>query len=126
MPVKRYSSLTLGLFVFGICLQFLGCTVGSKVRRRAQLRKVNNWVCVYVDSVAIEDINEFDLAVLDADAHPSLAPLRRSSTLPVGYVRLDQVADYRWYWDLISDKAFLFNEREYLAVALGQAHDFFL
>jgi len=102
--------LPFGLFVFGICLQFLACTVGSKVRRRAQLRKVNNWVCVYVDSVAIEDIKKFNLAVLDADAHPDLAPLRGSSTLPVGYLSLGEIADYRWYWDLISTKSWVLDK----------------
>ena len=71
---------------------------------------MNNWVCVYVDSVAIEDIKKFDLAVLDADAHPNLAPLRDSSTLPVGYLSLGEIADYRWYWDLISTKSWVLDK----------------
>jgi len=64
----------------------------------------DNWVCVYHDEVEPQDIARFDVAVLDADAHPDLDALSGTRTLKLGYVSLCEVGDYRWFWPEIADR----------------------
>lgn len=71
---------------------------------------METWVCVYTDDAPVEEIKKFDLAVLDADAHPDLLALRDSQTALVGYVSLGEVGEYRWYWNSISDKPWLLDK----------------
>ncbi len=66
-------------------------------------QKIESWVCNYSREARPEELARFDLAVLDADAHPDLVGLREAGVILVGYVSLGEVADYRWYWPEIAD-----------------------
>jgi len=92
-------SLTIG------AMMVFGCA-GKNELRRTSLQSVTNWVCVYSADVPTEQIAKFDLAVLDADAHPPLVPLQGETTL-LGYISLGEVADYRWYWPEIEKETWV-------------------
>lgn len=101
---KRY-------FLFFLMSMFLfSCT--KKRERTTDLQQFNlkNWVCVYSDSVKPDDIKKFDLAVLDADAHPALDSLKNSGTLLFGYISLAEVGSYRWYWRQISAQPWVLDK----------------
>lgn len=66
--------------------------------------KTDNWVCVYNEDAAPRDIAQFDVAVLDADAHPDLDALSAARTLKLGYVSLCEAGDYRWFWPEIAER----------------------
>lgn len=84
-----------------------GCAGKSKLRRTS-LHEVTSWVCVYSSEVLPQQIAKFDLAVLDADSHPPLSPLKGNTTL-LGYISLGEVADYRWYWPEVADKPWILS-----------------
>ncbi|MFQ5603955.1 MAG: endo alpha-1,4 polygalactosaminidase [bacterium] len=96
--IKKYLPILLSVFMFHFCVK------PKTIRRPLAIKKINNWVCVYNDRTAPADLKKFDLAVLDADAHPDLQGLKNSQTVLVGYVSLGEVGTYRWYWPQIANK----------------------
>ncbi|MFQ5651603.1 MAG: endo alpha-1,4 polygalactosaminidase [bacterium] len=89
---------------------FASCA-GRQVRRPNLARVgLKSWVCVYNEKSSPADIGKFDLAVLDADAHPDLMDLRQSDTILLGYVSLCEVGAYRWYWPEIATKSWVLAE----------------
>ncbi|MFQ5824479.1 MAG: endo alpha-1,4 polygalactosaminidase [bacterium] len=89
---------------------FFSCAGREKIRSNLESHKINNWVCIYNDNAPVSTIRKFDLAILDADAHPDLTELKKSNTILIGYVSLGEVGEYRWYWNLIADKPWILDK----------------
>jgi len=105
----RHNPITLLILITAAFLEFFGCSAGGAMRRRAQLRKINSWVCVYSKEASPTDIRKFDLAILDADMHPEMMTLR-GNTLLMGYLSLAEVTDNRWFWPQISAKTWVLDK----------------
>jgi len=73
-------------------------------------REIKNWVCVYTQEVSARDVASFDVAVLDADAHPDLRPSKQANTLTLGYISLGEIASYRWFWNEVSNEPWLLDK----------------
>lgn len=107
--------MAVSQLLFVLCLTlfmtaFWGCTAKHRSRGRLTNLRLANWVCVYNRDAAPEDIQKFDLAVLDADTHPDLSILQRSRTLLIGYVSLGEAAEYRSYWPQVAGKPWLLSK----------------
>ncbi|MFQ5751432.1 MAG: endo alpha-1,4 polygalactosaminidase [bacterium] len=89
---------------------FVSCARRAIIRRHLDSKKINNWVCVYNENASISALKKFDLAVLDADAHPDLTALKNSPTILIGYVSLGEVGSYRWYWPFIANKPWILDK----------------
>ena len=93
-------------FLFFSCFNF-------KARRPSLAdKKIENWVCVYSENVFPEIINQFDIAVLDADAHPDLSKIDHEKSLIFGYVSLCEVGPYRWYWEQIKNEKWVLGKNK--------------
>lgn len=107
MIIKK---IIIFLFWGGLLILLFSCAGREKIRIGFQHKKINNWVCVYNENASLNNIKKFDLAILDADAHPDLAELKKSNTILIGYVSLGEVGEYRWYWKLIYDKPWVLDK----------------
>ncbi len=96
--------------IFVMSMFLFNCTKSRERSTDLQQFNLKNWVCVYSDSAKPDDIKKFDLAVLDADAHPDLESLKNSRTLLFGYVSLAEVGSYRWYWRQISAQPWVLDK----------------
>lgn len=56
------------------------------------------WVVFYSDQAAPESLDQFDLLVLDSDAHPPLQPLIRRGKTILGYLSIGEVEEYRSFF----------------------------
>lgn len=88
---------------------WFGCA-GRNYKQTLAARDIGNWVCVYNENASTEAIKNFDLAVLDADAHPDLSALKNSRTILIGYVSLGEVGDYRWFWPQMAGKPWVLDK----------------
>ncbi len=89
---------------------FFSCTRREMTRTNLHSRKINSWVCIYNENASPTDISKFDLAVVDADAHPDLTAIKKTNTILIGYVSLGEVGDYRWYWKHIANKSWILEK----------------
>lgn len=89
---------------------FLSCAGPRRLRSNLKFKQIKNWVCVYSQDASIRNIKKFDLAILDPEAHPDLAELKKSNTFVIGYVSLGEVGDYRWYWNLIAHEPWILDK----------------
>jgi uncharacterized protein (TIGR01370 family) len=104
--VGKYYVLILG----GIFMLSVSCAESRKLRGTFEFKGIKNWVCIYNENASVASVNKFDLAILDADAHPDLAELKKLNTILIGYVSLGEVGEYRWYWNLIADKPWILGK----------------
>jgi uncharacterized protein (TIGR01370 family) len=88
---------------------FFGCT-SKHLKNSLTSKSIDTWVCVYNKNAAPQEIMNFDLAVLDADARPDLTELKNSDTILIGYVSLGEVGDYRWFWSEMQDKPWVLDK----------------
>ena len=98
------------IIILGISMLLFKCAGRTNFKSSFATQKINNWVCNYSDSTAVEEITKFDLAVLDADAHPNLSQLKKSNTILIGYVSLAEVGNYRWFWPEIANKDWVLDK----------------
>ena len=66
------------------------CAKQHRIRSDYDFNQIKNWVCVYAENASPNNVRKFDLAVLDADAHPDLTEIKKSNTIVLGYVSLGQ------------------------------------
>lgn len=102
--------LSRNLALLMLSMKFFGCAGSAKKQNRPAFEGINSWVCNYNQEAPISDLRKFDLAILDADAHPDLTALKSTNTILIGYVSLGEVGDYRWYWPSISEKPWILGK----------------
>ncbi|GAB4189527.1 MAG: hypothetical protein OHK0024_30010 [Thalassobaculales bacterium] len=68
------------------------------------------WVVYYADAVPPSALAGYRLAVLDADRHPALAPLKAAGTVTLGYLSLGEVEDHRAHYEAVRDEGLLLLE----------------
>ncbi|MCG8605256.1 endo alpha-1,4 polygalactosaminidase [bacterium] len=107
MPTFHKLLLALNYSV-GVTM-FLGCS-SKHLQSPLATKSIDTWVCVYNEHVAPQEIMNFDLAVLDADARPDLTELKNSDTVLIGYVSLGEVGDYRWFWPEMQNKPWVLDK----------------
>ncbi len=95
-----------------LCMSAFSCNRSSSLR--SKLSRVQKWFILLDydpsrDTTRTDEILKFDMAVLDADAHPSLEVLRKKILL-IGYVSVGEAEAYRFYWEKIKNAPWLLAE----------------
>lgn len=90
------------ILIFTISLML----VSNIIAGNKDIKKIENWFILLdynsnVYSLSQKQINKFDLAILDADAHPRFD--KNSKTMMIGYVSLGEAESYRYFWPKIKD-----------------------
>lgn len=95
--MSRKHIFFLFLFVFSLIVSLCPASVKN-------LRDVRDWfiLLAYEPQTTIDSdlIKKYDMAILDADAHPDLEELRDQMIL-IAYISVGEAEDYRFYWDNI-------------------------
>lgn len=102
------------LFVFALLVAMTILVPISFSCAASALDKVQRWFILldYDPSGFAPDrrqLQNFDMAILDPDAHPDLT-LFKKKTLLIAYVSVGEAEDYRFYWEGIKDAAFVVGE----------------
>src|SRR5262249_47576408 len=74
------------------------------------VRKEMRWAVCYSDKPRVEELLDYDLVVLDSDAHPPIAALARHGRSVLAYLSLGEVANHRAYFAELKADGILLGE----------------
>jgi len=111
--LESKKSLFILLIVSLISLQLCHLSCDALYLNQSPLNQTKDWFILldYSEESKVQpsDIESFDMAILDPDAHPSLTTLKGKVFL-IAYISLGEAENYRFYWDKIKDRSWVIGE----------------